>query len=185
MAYIRPHREGWRAEVFKRGQRVSKKFPTKEAAERWAAETERKIGGRVVGQTPVFDGDGPPLVTSVPTAVLRARRSIPYLEDEIVAAAVPTSTASGIYFLIRAGEVVYVGQSLDVLHRIARHRREGRPFDAYAVLECTVDKLDELERLYIRAFVPEDNWSMGNPLKQLPTLPQETPSPFSGATQGS
>lgn len=185
MAYIRPHKEGWRAEVFKRGQRLSKKFPDRSAAEQWATETERKIDGRQPGQTPSFDRPGPALVTSVPVTVLRARRSIPYYEAEIVSGAVPTSIASGVYFLIRRGEVVYVGQSLDVLHRIARHRREGRIFDAYSVIECVPEQLDELERTYIKAFVPEDNWSLGNPARQaLPTLP-DTPEPASSAILGS
>lgn len=55
MAYIRPYREGWRAEVQRNGQRKSQLFRTKREAQAWALEQEAtakalKQGWRTFGQ---------------------------------------------------------------------------------------------------------------------------------------
>lgn len=42
MAYIRKHGSGWRAEVQRNGQRMSKKFDTKREAQAWSLEQEAK-----------------------------------------------------------------------------------------------------------------------------------------------
>lgn len=42
MAYIRKYRDGWRAEVQRNGQRMSKVLPTKREAQAWALEQEAK-----------------------------------------------------------------------------------------------------------------------------------------------
>jgi integrase len=42
MAYIRKHRSGWRAEVQRNGQRLSRVWPTKREAQAWALEQEAK-----------------------------------------------------------------------------------------------------------------------------------------------
>lgn len=42
MAYIRKYRDGWRAEVQRNGQRVSKVLPTKREAQAWAMEQEAR-----------------------------------------------------------------------------------------------------------------------------------------------
>jgi hypothetical protein len=162
MAYIRQHGSGWRVEVVKHGHRLSRKWPTREEAEAWGKMTEERLGGRKLGLPRVEAGDQPQLMTAVPVSVLRARTQIPYYASQIISSSIPTRMASGVYFLIRGTEVIYVGQSVDVLHRIARHRREKRFFDAFAYIECQVHELDELERLYIKALVPEENWSFGN-----------------------
>lgn len=165
MGYIREHRKGqWRAEVFKHGQRLSKVLPTRESAEDWVTLTEAKAGAlsRRFAAQPATIVDGPDLVTAVPRLVLEAARSVPHSPLEVMAAAIPTRRASGIYFLLLGGEVVYVGQSVDVLHRVARHRREGRQFDAFSIIECEPQEMDELERKYILCLVPEGNLTFGN-----------------------
>lgn len=43
MASIRKHGQGWRAEVYKKGTRRSKKFRTKAEAMAWAVDTEREL----------------------------------------------------------------------------------------------------------------------------------------------
>lgn len=164
MAYIREFRSKWRAEVQKHGQRLTKVCDTQEDAKLWAEAAEATLNSQKRRYSPreVFVSLGADLVTMVPRGVLEASREIPHPLFDILAAAVPTRRSSGIYFLMREGEVVYVGQSVDVLHRIARHRREGKHFDAYSYMECEAADLDRLERLYIRALVPEDNMSFGN-----------------------
>jgi integrase len=44
VAYLRKHRDGWRAEVQKAGVRASKVLPTKREAQQWALEQEAKAG---------------------------------------------------------------------------------------------------------------------------------------------
>lgn len=149
MASIKPYRgDQWRAQICKDGSRRSKVFGSQEDAEAWAARAERVFSKGVV--------------FGAPRTVLRAQMSAPYQREEILAAAVHHPDPSGIYFLIRDGNIVYVGQSVNVLWRIAKHRYEGRKFDSYAVVGCSPEQLDDLERVYIRALVPEDNMSFGN-----------------------
>lgn len=163
MAYIRQHKSKWRAEVQKHGSRQTKVCDTRGDAEAWVIATEAALdaGKRKYAPSAEFVIEGAHLVTMVPKGVLQAAREIPHSLLDILEAAVPTGQASGIYFLMRSREVVYVGQSIDVLHRVARHRREGRKFDAYAYLECEPSDLNRLEGLYIRALVPEENLSLG------------------------
>lgn len=170
MAYIREYRGKWRAEVQKAGRRESKVVDTEEEAKLWAAFAESAIDAtskRFRTRDRLVE-NGPDLVTMVPKLVLQACREIPHPQIDILEAAIPTRMASGVYFLLRGEDVVYVGQSVDVLGRISRHRREGKRFDAYSYMECSPDAMDRLERLYIKAFVPEENVSFGNHREQGP-----------------
>jgi len=82
--------------------------------------------------------------------------------EEITAATKPLDGAGcGIYFLVREGVVVYVGQGICVLARIASHSiNPKRPFDSWTWLPCERSQLDALERAYITALVPayNDDW---------------------------
>lgn len=179
MAYFRLYKGKWRAEVQKHGHRLTKSCDTKEDAQAWADAAEASLDAKKKRFSPreQFVSLGADLVTMVPRGVLEAAREAPHSLIEIFEAAVPTTHASGVYFLIRGGEVVYVGQSIDVLNRIARHRREGRQFDAYAYMECLREDLDRLERVYIRALVPEGNMSFGN---RDVIRPRPSPQPAGG-----
>lgn len=65
---------------------------------------------------------------------------------------------TGIYFLISDGEVVYVGQSIDVLNRIAQHKaKQIVKFDRFTLIECSRDDLNRLERIYIQRLRPRCN----------------------------
>ena len=70
-------------------------------------------------------------------------------------------TFPGIYFLIRDGEIVYVGQSTcNILERIARHTRD-KVFDSFTVIHMTSDvDLDRLEAEYVYQLNPEYNKTM-------------------------
>lgn len=81
--------------------------------------------------------------------------------------AIPAPSFTGIYFLIQNGEIEYVGQSVDILHRISRHKREGKEFDSYAYLVCEKDRLNELEALYITALMPWLNYTLGRVTRNL------------------
>jgi excinuclease UvrABC nuclease subunit len=73
---------------------------------------------------------------------------------------------SGVYHLMSAGEVIYVGQSLNVWKRIAAwttataHRRQwlnGLTFDAVLIKPTPPEQLDEVERADIEAHQPRFN----------------------------
>lgn len=64
----------------------------------------------------------------------------------------------GIYFLIDRGEIVYVGQSIDVFKRIRDHRQEGyKIWDRFSMIPVRKEKLTEVERWYILHFRPRYN----------------------------
>lgn len=159
MSSITVHGEKWRAHVHRGGQRATKVFRTRSEAEAWACRREATIDAmrRRFDEGGAHEG----LPTSSPTSVLKAQREVPHSLAEILMASVPHVTSSGIYFLMRGAEVIYIGQAYDLLQRISRHRREGRVFDAFSYVPCEIDELDALESLYLRAVVPEENWSLG------------------------
>jgi hypothetical protein len=64
--------------------------------------------------------------------------------------------------LIRDNRIVYVGQSTNVLRRVARHIDDGKEFDHFTITPCKSEDLDKVERTYITALYPDDNLSLGN-----------------------
>lgn len=88
-------------------------------------------------------------------------------ESAIVAGAMAWAKVSGIYFLIRDGRVVYVGQSVDVFGRISTHQRD-KTFDAIAYVPCERHLLDKMESLYIHTLRPPLNGDMRNGNKLAP-----------------
>ena len=75
---------------------------------------------------------------------------------QILSLAVPTQDASGIYFLIQDGEVVYVGQASNVLARVGKHASD-RDFDAWTWLPVPIGNLTRTERAYIDYLRPRLN----------------------------
>lgn len=75
----------------------------------------------------------------------------------------------GVYFLVRQGCVVYVGQSTNVLLRISQHvdesrrectwwgRSEPKLFDSVCYVSCGISDLCRLERAFIIELRPEYN----------------------------
>ena len=76
------------------------------------------------------------------------------LEEEVVAGSHGYKCACGVYFLVHAGAVVYVGQSINVYARVHSHEQSGRVFDSFAFTLCEKEELDMLESLYIHAMCP-------------------------------
>jgi len=76
------------------------------------------------------------------------------LEEEIVAGSHGHKFSCGVYFLVHAGAVVYVGQSVNVYARVYHHEQSGRVFDSFAFTLCEREELDMLESLYIHALCP-------------------------------
>ena len=59
----------------------------------------------------------------------------------------------GIYFLYKNEQLVYIGQSTDILLRIRNHFKE-KDFDNYSYFECEISKLNQVERLFIEKYTP-------------------------------
>jgi hypothetical protein len=78
------------------------------------------------------------------------------LEEEIIAGAQGYEFACGVYFLVRDGVVVYVGQSVNVYARVYSHKQSGKVFDSFAFTPCEREELDMLESLYIHALCPSE-----------------------------
>src|SRR5262245_56104292 len=76
----------------------------------------------------------------------------------------------GIYFLMRDGVCVYIGQSIHVLERIEVHFREAtyyltgiepKLFDVVCYVRCNLEDLDRLEIAFLRQLKPEYNVAGG------------------------
>lgn len=65
---------------------------------------------------------------------------------------------AGIYFLIYDKEIVYVGQSINVISRIEDHalRRSGT-FNKFSWIQCNYEELDKWEGFYIGKYLPKYN----------------------------
>jgi hypothetical protein len=77
-------------------------------------------------------------------------------KTEILDASHRRDVLSGVYFLIAAGEIVYVGQSVNVFARLASHQR-GKDFDRFGYITCDLADLDTVEARFIKAFRPALN----------------------------
>lgn len=69
----------------------------------------------------------------------------------------------GVYFLCDGNEVVYVGQSTNVVYRVATHIMEGKKrFDHHRVfyVPCHPEALDKLEQQFIVQLNPKYNGGM-------------------------
>lgn len=65
---------------------------------------------------------------------------------------------SGVYFLFNALEVVYIGQSRNVLSRIGTHMAEGiKQFDTFTIIRVDPEHRIMRERQLIRTFKPYYN----------------------------
>lgn len=77
-------------------------------------------------------------------------------EREIYHGSARLPPKTGVYFLMRGKRVVYVGQSTNMLARLAQHQ-QGKKFDRFACIPCSPEELDALEALYIHLLKPELN----------------------------
>jgi hypothetical protein len=64
---------------------------------------------------------------------------------------------TGVYFLISAGRIIYIGQARCVDERIVQHSESTVPFDSWSFIECEMHQLDELEGHYVQKIKPELN----------------------------
>lgn len=88
------------------------------------------------------------------------------LREQIVSAARAVTPICGIYFLVSSGEIVYVGQSVNILVRLGAHIKE-KEFDSIAYLPAEAHELDFVESYFIHALRPRLNGSAPYSLERL------------------
>lgn len=67
----------------------------------------------------------------------------------------------GIYFLYHEHELVYIGKSINCIHRIFEHEKEEEKiFDYYEISECKKSDLNLLEDYYIQKHSPKYNLTL-------------------------
>ena len=62
---------------------------------------------------------------------------------------------TGIYFLLKAGNVVYIGKTTRYPKRIKQHK--DKDFDDHRFIECDLKTLGSYELRWIRLFKPKHN----------------------------
>lgn len=67
---------------------------------------------------------------------------------------------TGIYFLIKDGIIIYIGQSTRITKRIRDHKRD-KDFDHYRVIACNESLLLQYEKRLIKYFKPRLNGVTG------------------------
>lgn len=145
MASIYRTNRGWRAQVYVGGVRESAVFEERFQAETWAHGRESAL--KAIRRSLVAAHR----VVNDKNAFIEAAET--YSAEDIIKSSTSSIDTSGVYFLIRDGVIVYVGQSSKVYARIDRHR-DTKHFDRIAVLECAASDLLRLESIYIKKFKP-------------------------------
>jgi len=65
-------------------------------------------------------------------------------------------TVCGVYFLRSRGEIIYVGQSVNILGRIGQHK-QTKEFDSVSFVKCEKHNLNDVEGFFIRLLLPKMN----------------------------
>lgn len=64
----------------------------------------------------------------------------------------------GIYMLFFEGQIVYIGQSINIFSRVSRHTQEGKKrFDKFSFFKCERQFLDGIESELIHRYSPKYN----------------------------
>jgi len=76
--------------------------------------------------------------------------------ETIIQKSKPVNRIEGIYFLIKNKEIVYVGQSNNIVARVGSHLSDKtKSFDSYSFVE--ISRLNEVESYFIHNLRPEFN----------------------------
>lgn len=130
-----------------------------QSAARIAAEYERlaAMHERAVAAVALT----PPPSPVAPKRAVQALKHAPQLVAHLDAASGPVAEfkiLSGIYFLLHKKEVVYVGQSVSIMHRVQQHVVDGaKRFDRWCYIPVKQGELTEVERFYITLLRPTYN----------------------------
>lgn len=158
----------WIARVRRKGTPGSSKvLPTREEALAWANETEAQVKVAAAARD------------RLATVAKVARGEWRVVEPHSLARHTLDSFC-GVYFLFLDGELVYIGQSLNVTARVEQHVYT-QPFDSWAWLPVPRAQLDAAEQFLIRKYKPRKNRTHNRDGRKLdgtellPTAPQPAP----------
>lgn len=155
MASIYQMKSGsWRVDLCINKHRKAKTFKREADARSWADAHEQGMVGIDLQRRLIKDHK---IAAFLPEKYLEAVDKANYSHAEILMHAMPANKHCCIYFLIKHAKVKYVGQTVNLYHRLAQHVRGGNDFESYSFIPCEKDQLDELEQIYINLLMPVGN----------------------------
>lgn len=103
----------------------------------------------------------PPESPQAPKRAIRAIKDVPRLRQELAKCSTAIQTEEpicGIYFLLQDADVVYVGQSINIISRVATHVTDGtKAFNRWCYVKLQRHELNDVERFYITLLRPKFN----------------------------
>ena len=148
----------WRAQCHISYKRFSKCFPTKAQAEAWVEMVEVSEPTIMYLRRAIEDHR---ISSAIPRRLREAISKANYSAVDIMRCSVGLGEGAGVYFLIRDYEVIYVGQTDNLLRRLYQHQRDGRKFSSFAFIPCERECLNDLEQTYITLLLPKHNMTFG------------------------
>lgn len=103
----------------------------------------------------------PNIMVRIATGVMVYNAKNMSASDVIRSSQAYTGNVAWVYFLVRDGVIVYVGQTSNLRKRLGHHAQH-KDFDSYSVLRCDDRYVDIIEAHYIRKFDPPLNKHPGN-----------------------
>jgi hypothetical protein len=100
--------------------------------------------------------------TGVDEAIERGESEHPQQDllsyEELSNRSIGSASRPGVYFLFQDDDLVYIGKSADIDHRLGQHRnRRAFDFNRVTVFLCDPSEMGRLEARYIRKFRPVFN----------------------------
>lgn len=151
-------------------------FKIKEVKD-WLARTQllTRYEGKPIPCSVIVATETPAVASELPLALRPLARELQFLPF--------TGPRSGVYFLCHGDRVVYIGQSVCPVARVATHHAAGKVFDRAYVYPCLPEHLNLIEGALIRALLPELNGNPG-PVTDVASLAALYPAAASCCTAG-
>jgi len=117
------------------------------------------ISKKISPRTFLFDEVDVEIYARGMNALSGARKIIECLLSDIPKRDANKINICGVYFLERDGEIVYIGQSINVSSRIRQHQSgyDRKEFDSVRILPCDKKELNNWEGFFIRLLSPKLN----------------------------
>jgi len=142
-SFERTKNGNWRAFVTVNYKRKSETFPSRAQALAWAGASEVSMREQSKQRANYFNKFKGELFFTVAQDLFNSRVVIPNF--------------SGIYILFDGDDVSYVGQSRNILGRMADHKKNGRVFTHYVAIPVMEEELTKMEQYYINLLKPAQN----------------------------
>jgi hypothetical protein len=123
------------------------------------------------GSDEVYPKPGDWLKANVMRFYFTNEQIIEAARDDLFPDAINYTPYTGVYFMVKDGEIVYVGQSRNIQYRVSEHF--WMRADGVAWFEAPRRFLDYLETFYIRRILPRNNVKIPFYDKYDPLLPEE------------